>query len=110
MQQNSKSMKKILLLITVTILLIGCGRKHIYHTYYKDIDIDTMSIAIYDEDGSYCYQVHTIIKDSFKRGDGTLYPNCPENIYFNPQKEVYYLGFPDNEGREVIIDYNPYEN
>jgi uncharacterized protein YxeA len=96
-------MKKILFLIAMIVLLIGCSGKHTYHTYYGDIDTDTMTVAMYDSDSTYCYQVSEVIKDSF----GMEYV---EYVYFNPQKGIYYLGFPDNTGREVIVNYNPSDN
>lgn len=42
-------MKKILLVVLL-MFIIGCSKQHVYHTYYGEIDIDTMEVA-YTRDG-----------------------------------------------------------
>ena len=44
--------------------IIGCSKQYVYHTYYGDIDIDTMEVA-YTIDGFDWYLVRSVEKDSF---------------------------------------------
>lgn len=97
MQQGRKSMKKILIALIIGISLVGC-RKHIYDTCYGRIDTDTIEVSLFDADGSCCYQIHEV-NDS----------NYCEKVYYNPRKDKYFKGFPDNIGREIITEYNPYK-
>ena len=43
--------------------MAACGRQHVYHTYYGDIDIDTMQ-AFVSPDGFKYYAVQTTVLDS----------------------------------------------
>ena len=42
------------------------------------------------------------------RGSGPAAWGKPVRYYFNPIKNQYYLTFPDNQGRETVVDYDPY--
>jgi len=66
---NCEDMKKILI-IAILLTMTGC-REHVYHTYYGDIDIDTMDIAFYDfKDSLPCYLVHVSDLDSVEKSPG----------------------------------------
>ena len=62
-------MKRIILLIAVTVLLIGCGRKRIYHTYYKDIDTGTVVLEINETDSVIEATCEEFEKDSLSSED-----------------------------------------
>lgn len=102
-------MKKLLYLITMAMLLCtlqGC-RKHVYHTYYGDIDIDTMEVYAYDLDSTPCYAVK--IYDSLTVEKTKLYVgHGPVVICFNPKKNVYYKQFPSHdEHGNVVVKLDP---
>lgn len=105
-------MKKILIILPLMFafcFLQGC-RKHIYHTYYGDIDIDTMQINSYDFDDSPCYIVKTIDSLTVEEAEGYV-GHGAIIIYFNPYKKTYYKQFPTNdEHGNVIVDFNPYKD
>jgi hypothetical protein len=86
LQQNKIYMRKLSLIIATIVLLIGCGRKHIYHTYYKDIDTDTMP-PIHDENGSIYYTLN-VTRDS---------PPC---------HATYTKPFEYKRNGKDIVDYN----
>ena len=96
-------MKKILLIILVG--LIGCSRQHIYHTYYGDINIDSIQ-GVLDIDGSVYYNIQVIPLDpvlSKACGKDTIY----NVISFNPSKNVYFnrmIGNDDSYGPRVYFD------
>ena len=48
-------MKKILLVVLL-VFIIGCGGDHVYHTYYGDIEIDTMEVAYGTPGTGYLFQ------------------------------------------------------
>lgn len=88
-------MRKILIILPMIMLscfLQGC-RRHVYHTYYGDIDIDTMQACPWDKEGS-VYKIHVIQKDT---------------IYFKPFDKTYYKVFPTNdEHGNCVVQWNPY--
>ena len=91
-------MKKILLLIAITELLIGCGRKHIYHTYYKDIDTDTMP-PIHDEDGSVFYTLEiTKVDSAIAKAMGL--EGLVEVIFYYPDDNKYFFQLFGSDGGE----------
>ena len=93
-----KNMKKILLLIAITELLIGCGRKHIYHTYYKDIDTDTMP-PIHDEDGSVFYTLEiTKVDSAIAKAMGL--EGLVEVIFYYPDDNKYFFQLFGSDGGE----------
>ena len=100
-------MKKILVLLFLTILFISCRNVGVYHTYYGDIDVDTM-IAYYDK-GSLCYIVNTKQVDSSQAkamGVDTLY----WVIYYKPIDNTYLLQVVDNYGEGGMrVEFNPLE-
>ena len=64
-------MKELIYILFTILLVIGCGhskpaeeRLHVFHTYYGDIDVDTMSIA-FERDSHNWYLVRHVEKDSF---------------------------------------------
>ena len=107
---NNRGMRKIILL-AIALMLIGC-RQHIYHTYYGDIDTDTMGIAMFDiKDGLPCYLVHIKDIDSVEKAPGVWgYIYGPLKYFYCPKKDVYYYTFPDNHGNGILRGYDPYMN
>ena len=102
-------MRKLVILLTI-LMLVGCGRQHVYHTYYGDIDTDTMEAKLID-DNSPCYIVYTTEKDSVEKAPGIWgYIYGPIIVYYNPSKNVYYKKFHSNdENGHVIVDFSPTE-
>lgn len=102
-------MKKIIPIIAIVFLTMTGCREHVYHTYYRYIDIDTMDIAFYDfKDSLPCYLVHVSDLDSVEKSPGVWgYIYGPLKYYYCPAKDTYYQTFPDNQGREVVKGYNP---
>ena len=101
-------MRKLLLLLTI-LILAGCGRQHVYHTYYGDIDTDTMEVAFYDiKDSLPCYLVKTAPCDSVEilLGMWKLIEG-PIKFFYCPTKNTYYYSFPDNEGNRILNAYDP---
>jgi hypothetical protein len=95
--------------IMALMALIGCRKQHIYHTFYGDIDIDTMEIALFDlKDSLPCYLVHSSDLDSVEKVPGVWgYIYGPLFYYYCPQKDIYYYTFPDNQGNYIFRVYNP---
>ena len=100
-------MRNIVTIAIVVILLIGCNRQHIYHTYYGDIDIDTMQVALEDLDNALCYTVQVLEKDSFMWDEEIKHLPSPATIVYCPDKNIYYKVSPDNQGRQTISIYDP---
>lgn len=70
----------------------GC-RKHVYHTYYGDIDIDTIEAHPWDEEGP-VYKINVIERDT---------------IYYKPFDKTYYKVFPSNdEHGNCVVQWDPY--
>lgn len=88
----------------------GCRRTHVFHTYYGDIDVDTMEAKLWNHnDKSPCYIVHTMAKDSVEKDTGVWgYIEGPVVMYYNPKNNIYYKSFPDNQGRCVVVETDPY--
>ena len=79
---------------------------HVYHTYYKDIDIDTMEVAIRDEDDNPFYVVKM---DKECRYDGIRMYVDSTVVYYSPKLDKYVLQFPTNdEHGNAVVDYDPY--
>lgn len=74
-------------------------KKHVFHTYFGDIDIDTMEVALYDfKDSLPCYLVKISSVDSVEKAPGVWgYIYGPLKYYYCPQKNTYYHTFPDNQ-------------
>lgn len=93
------------------LVMVGC-REHVYHTYYGDIDIDTMEVAFYEiKDSLPCYLVHVSDLDSVEKSPrvwGYIYG--PLKYYYCPAKDTYYHTFPDNQGNAVLRGYDPYKD
>lgn len=105
-------MKKLIYIIPIMLLFItlGCSkRQHVFHTYYGDIDIDTMEVGMWDEDDNECYEVYYSDKDSFKMLGEWKYISGPIRKYYCPKNDTYFDTWPDNQGRIIVKDINPYE-
>ena len=99
-------MKKIIPIIAIVLLAMASCRQHVYHTFYGEIDIDTMKVAFYDiKDSLPCYLVHVSDLDSVEKSPGVWgYIYGPLKYYYCPAKDTYYHTFPDNQGREVVSE------
>jgi len=100
-------MKKLVFLFII-VLMAGCGRQHVYHTYYGDIDIDTMEVAFYDiKDSLPCYLIRTLEYDSVEIVPGEWgIIKGPVELFYCPDKITYYYSFPDNQGNRILNAYN----
>lgn len=96
-------MKKILTVIAVVILMVGCNkkpvqknlRKHIYYTYVGLVDLDSIknTDTFIDTDSNLCYKLTVIGKDT---------------VYFKPYDRTYYMVFPTHdEHGNCIVQWNP---
>ncbi len=105
-------MRKGLFILLLLMLFVGCKRQHVFHTYYGDIDIDTMEIALYDlKDSLPCYIVKISNLDSIEKAPGIWgYIKGPLYYYYCPDKNTYYTSFPDNQGRQVLRGLDPYND
>ena len=102
-------MKKLFFaLITITVF-IGCSKQHIYHTYYGDINIDTMNVAFLEENGFPCYEVYTTDRDSVEKAPGVWgYIEGPVHYYYCPEKDTYFHQFRSNdEHGNCIVKHFP---
>ena len=85
-------MKKLLFIVFVMQILAGCNRQHVFHTYYGDIDIDTMDVVSYSNHNA-VYKI--------KEVSDTI-------IYYCPGRDRYFLSLPtNNERRHLIVRYIP---
>ena len=102
-------MKKIMFIIVLLLEFTAC-RQHVYHTYYGDIDIDTMEVALIEiKDNQPCYRVFSKDIDSVEKALGVWgYIYGPLKYYYCPAKDTYYRTFPDNQGNAVLRGYDPY--
>ena len=91
------------------LFLAGCGKKHVYHTYYGDIDTDTMT-ASFERDGNPWYLVRYAEKDSFLWDDEWMYMDGPVMNYYCPALDIYEEEFPDNHNNRIIVEIDPYHN
>ena len=100
-------MKKIIPIIAIVLLTMTGCREHVYHTYYGDIDIDTMEVA-YTRDGFDWYLVRSAEKDSFNWNGEWKYIYGPIKDYYCPANNLYEETFPDNQGNTIITEIDPY--
>lgn len=98
-------MKKLLYLFVLIAVLVSC-RKHIYSTYYGDIDIDTLEILLHTEDNYPCYKVKVIEEDSIVIGDIVKYLPCPQQILYCPKKNCYYKLVPAHH-ETAVYNFDP---
>ena len=98
-------MKKLLYIFIFTTILVSC-RKHIYSTYYGNVDIDTLEILMYTEDDYPCYKVKVVEKDSVIIGDIVEYVPCPQQILYCPKKDCYYKLEPAPH-ETAVYDFDP---
>ena len=82
-------MKKTLLFILIALLVVACSQPHKYHTYFGDIDTDTIEVAFIDiKDGLPCYLVHVKDIDSIEKAPGVWgYLYGPLKYYYCPAKD-----------------------
>lgn len=60
-------MKKVIPIMAILLLTMASCRQKVYHTFYGEIDIDTMEVAFYDiKDSLPCYLVHVSDLDSLE--------------------------------------------
>lgn len=89
-------------------ITLGCSkRQHVFHTYYGDIDIDTIKPEIIN--GKEWYQVNNVDKDSFKMFGEWRYLKGPQIKYFCPDDSLYMAAFPDNHGVMLAKEIDPLE-
>lgn len=98
-------MKKLLFLFIVITTLASC-RKHVYSTYYGEVDVDTLLRLMFTEEHYPCYQVKVIEKDSVVIGDIVKYLPCPAAILYCPEKDCYYKLMPIME-ETPVYDFDP---
>ncbi len=105
-------MKKLILIAIIALLAMAGCKEHKFHTYYGDIDTDTMEIAFYDlKDHFPCYLVHVSDLDSVEKGPGVWgYIYGPLKYYYCPEKNIYFHSFPDNHGDDILRGFDPYTN
>ena len=101
-------MKKILLLLFTIFIMYSCIDRSVYHTYYGDINIDTLTA--YCEDGSVYYIVNTKLADSSQANamglDSMLWV-----IYYKPVDNTYFLELRGSDGgSSPKIEFNPLED
>lgn len=101
-------MKKLFFTLMVVAILIGCGKHHIYHTYYGDIDIDTVDVAFFTGDSLPCYKVYTAERDSVEKAPGVWgYIEGPISYFYCPDKDIYFYQFRSNDehGNCIVRHY-----
>lgn len=88
------------------ISLVGC-RQHVYHTYYGDIDTDTMP-AICDYDNTLYYTLKITELDSIETSVMGI-DSMVEIIFYNPSNDSYFFQLVGNDGGSSNRQYfNPY--
>lgn len=98
-------MKKFILIIVVVLSIVGC-REHVYHTYYGDIDTDTMP-AIHDLDSSLYYTLKITELDSAQSAAMGL-EGVVEIIFYSPSKNSYFFQlFGSDGGSSQRFYFNP---
>ena len=86
------------------LIAVGCSNHKIHHTVFGDFIIDTMQVAMYDEEGSPCYVVHIAEKDSVEKAPGVWgYIDGPLIYYYNPAHRSYYVQFPTNDEHGNVV-------
>ena len=80
---------------------------HVFSTYYGDIDIDSMEIA-FNRDGHAWYLVRQCDKDSFNWDGEWKYLDGPIKDFYCPDLDLYEEEFPDNHGRRIVAEIDPY--
>lgn len=92
--------------IMALMALIGCRKRHIYHTYYGDIDIDTMEVFT-DEDGTLYYAVHTTMLDSLQAAAMGLDSVWLVDYYIPSQNKYFMMANGSDGGGSPKVYYNP---
>lgn len=101
-------MKKLSFLLSLVLLLFGCERKHVYHTYYGDIDVDTM-LALPEKDGSAYYTIKSAYLDSTITSEMQL-ETVLEVIFYNPSQDKYFTKWYGSDGGSSSrIYFDPYK-
>ena len=103
-------MKKLVYFALLLSIILGCGRKNVYHTYFGDVNIDTVTETIIDFDSTMYYlvdiQTHLC---SIAYPTETVYWKDTTWHYYNPDKDAYCYTFKDKYGNHVILEYDPYQ-
>ena len=99
-------MKKLLGIFSV-LLLLGCTKQHVLHTYFGDIDT-VVRQGIHDEDGQLYYIVNVEMIDSaicIAMGlDGAYFAD-----FYKPSEDAYFrMMFGSDGGSSERIYYDPY--
>ena len=93
---NSLGVRKIVLMLFV-LLIMGCRNEGVYHTYYKDIDIDTMVAIPGDGTTSELYVIKMMYLDS-AMAKALQTDTIIEVIYFEPATLRYYMQLIGSNG------------
>ena len=100
-------MKRILLILIGILVLHSCKEHHVYHTYYKAIDIDTIQ-GIPDSDGEMYYPImYTPMNSSI--ADAMGLEHVFNVIFYKPSKDLYSTTvFGSDGGNSARIYFNPF--
>ena len=99
-------MKKLYLLLLV-LLFISCREQHVFNTYYKQIDTDTLQ-AVPDKDGSVYYPLFGRYMD--KGGaDAMELDSLFEVVFYKPSTDEYFtMVFGNDGGQSARVYFNPF--
>lgn len=86
--------------------MAACGRQHVYHTYYGDIDTDTME-ALISPDGFKYYIVHTTILDSAQAAAMGLDSLWLHDYYIPSQDKYFTVAHGSDGGSSKDVYFNP---
>lgn len=96
-------MKKILLILLISISILGCRKASVYHTYYGDVDIDTVQTTL-TKDSLECFPVKEEILDStFTASVGLRW--LQKTVYYVPSKDVYFIRVMGSDGGRSLDFY-----
>ncbi len=99
-------MKKILIIAVIVMSVIGCRKQHVFHTFYGDIDIDTMKPVKRDGAPDY-YVVHVERYNSLAEKSGLEWLVVAH--FYAPEDNTYYCRVIDSDGNYGDgIMYDPY--
>lgn len=99
-------MKKLIISI-VLLIFLGCREQHVFNTYYKQIDVDTLQ-AIPDRDGLPYYIIKSIrLNDSVS--SAMCLDRMFEVIFYKPSNNTYFtVVFGNDGGQSGRVYFNPY--
>lgn len=105
-------MKKVFFGIVVIFVLfelfvLGCRRKHVFHTFYGDIDTDTMT-AIYEDTCTYYLIKQNAVDSTLSKAMGLDY--IEQVIFYTPDKDLYFMKWYGSDGgSSARIYFDPYK-